>query len=294
MSKRDSVTAHLPDLTIMAEEMQVDSRHGPSASTTPAPLPTYGMENPMLPGPSSSSGQGHLSQIDPRDRPFIMGDQPPLQPAERRTQTVHTIKFQRIRHGDAPAELKIEETDVTGYSKIKSLEHYFFGILNHCSSFYYSWRNSVYMANYWRRFFNIDEIPDEFADEQQDPGDNTDQDLRDDHWTQPDHSVTGTDLGPMPRNLGHGHQQVPLHLLHMALVLDSVFSRVNPIMNPDVANLRERMASGTIEDFSSLNAHELTDLANVLAITAHQLARHATSDPQAHEVEIPQESDEGL
>ena len=80
----------------------------------------------------------------------------------------------------------------------------------------------------------------------------------------------------------------------MALVLDSVFSRVNPIMNPDVANLRERMASGTIEDFSSLNAHELTDLANVLALTAHQLARHATPDPQAHEVEIPQESEEGL
>ena len=65
-------------------------------------------------------------------------------------------------------------------------------------------------------------------------------------------------------------------------------------MNPDVAHLRERMASGTIEDFSSLNAHELTDLANVLALTAHQLARHATPNPQAHEVGIPQESDEGL
>ena len=76
MSKRDSVTAHLPDLTIMAEEMQVDSQHGPSASTTPAPLPTYAIENPMLPGPSSSSGQGPPSQIDPRDRPFIMGDHP--------------------------------------------------------------------------------------------------------------------------------------------------------------------------------------------------------------------------
>ena len=58
MSKRDSITAHLPDLTIMAEEMQVDSRHGPSASTTPAPPPTYAMDNPMLPGPSSSSGPG--------------------------------------------------------------------------------------------------------------------------------------------------------------------------------------------------------------------------------------------
>ena len=290
MSKRDSISAHLPDLTTMAEEMQVDSRHGPSASTTSAPPPTYAMDNPMLPGPSSSSGPGHQAQIDPRDRPFMMGNQPPLQPAERRTQTVHTIKFQRICYGSAPSELKIEETDVTGYSKIKTLEHYFFGILNHCSSFRYSWRNSVYMANYWRRFFSIDEVPEE----EQDQGDNTDQDVQDAHWAQPHHSGLGTDPEPMPHHHDHGHQQVPLHLLHMALVLDSVFSRVNPALNPDVAHLRERMASGTIEDFSSLHAHELTDLANVLALTAHQLARHATPDPMAHEVELPQESEDGL
>ena len=148
----------------------------------------------------------------------------------------------------------------------------------------------MYMANYWRRFFNIDEIPEE----QHDQGDNTDQDVQDDHWALPDHSVPGTDPGPMPYNPGHGHQQVPLHLLHMALVLDSVFSRVDPAMNPEVAHLRQRMASGTIRDFSSLNAQELTDLATVLALTAHQLARHATPDPQAHEVELPQESEDGL
>ena len=146
------------------------------------------------------------------------------------------------------------------------------------------------MANYWRRFFNIDEIPEQ----QQDQGDNTDQDVHDAHWAQPDHSVPGPDPEPMPHHHDHGHQQVPLHLLHMALVLDSVFSRVNPAMNPRVAHLRERMASGTIEDFSSLHAHELTDLANVLALTAHQLARHATPDPMAHEVELPQESEDGL
>ena len=148
----------------------------------------------------------------------------------------------------------------------------------------------MYMANYWRRFFSIDEVPEEEPDQ----GDNTDQDVQDAHWAQPHHSELGTDPEPMPHHHDHGHQQVPLHLLHMALVLDSVFSRVNPAMNPSVAHLRERMASGTIEDFSSLNAHELTDLANVLAITAHQLARHATPDPMAHEVEIPQESEDGL
>ena len=290
MSKRDSVTAHLPDLAIMAEEMQVDSRHAPSASTTPAPPPAYAMETPTLPGPSSSSGLSHQHHIDPRDLPFIMGDQPPLQPTERRTQTVHTIKFQRIRHGSAPAELKIEETDVAGFSKIKTLEHYFFGILNHCSSYYYSWRNSVYMANYWRRFFNIDEIPEDPHDQV----DNTDPDMLDDRLSMPDYSEPGTDPGPIPYTTSHGHQQIPLHLVHMALVLDSVLSQVDPATNPEVAHLHQRMASGSIRDFSSLNAQELTDLATVLAITAHQLARQAAPNPPAHEVALPQQSYEGL
>ena len=148
----------------------------------------------------------------------------------------------------------------------------------------------MYMANYWRRFFNIEEIPED----QQGQGDNTDQDFPDDRWSSPDHCAPGTDPGPSPYHHGHGHQQAPPHLLNMALVLDSVFSRVDPAMNPEVAHLRQRMASGTIRDFSSLNAQELTDLATVLALTAHQLARHATPDPQAHEVELPRESDEGL
>ena len=65
-------------------------------------------------------------------------------------------------------------------------------------------------------------------------------------------------------------------------------------MSPMFAHVRERMASGTIRDFSSLNAQELSELANVLAITAHQLAREATPDPMAHEVELPQESEDGL
>ena len=85
MSKRDSLAAHLPSLALMAEEMQVDSRHGPSGSTVPAPPPSYTAVSPMSHLPSSSTGFSHQLHTDPRDLPFIMGDQPPLQPAERRT-----------------------------------------------------------------------------------------------------------------------------------------------------------------------------------------------------------------
>ena len=179
---------------------------------------------------------------------------------------------------------------MAGFSKIKTLEHYFFGILNHCSSYYYSWRNSVYMANYWRRFFNIDEIPEDPHDQE----DNTDPDMPDDRLSMPDYSEPGTDPGPIPYTTSHGHQQTPLHLVHMALVLDSVLSQVDPATNPEVAHLHQRMASGSIRDFSSLNAQELTDLATVLAITAHRLARQADPNTPAHEVALPPPSDEGL
>ena len=152
-----SLLTYLPSLEVMAEEMQVDERHLPSGAAAPSPPPTYASVTPMPGGPSSSTSHGHQPQADHRDLPFIMGDQPLLRPAERRTQTVHTVKFQRIRHGNAPTELKVEETCVNGFSKIKTLEHYFYGILNHWQSYW----NSVYMANYWRRFFNVDEIPDD-------------------------------------------------------------------------------------------------------------------------------------
>ena len=67
MSKRDSVAAHLPSLALMAEEMQVDSRHGPSGATASTTPPAYAAETPTLPGPSSSTGYGYQPQADPRD-----------------------------------------------------------------------------------------------------------------------------------------------------------------------------------------------------------------------------------
>lgn len=290
MSKRDSVAAHLPSLSLMAEEMQIDLRHGPSGAAASSTPPAYAMATPTLPGPSSSTGYGIPPQADPRDLPFIMGSQPPLQPMERRTQTVHTIKFQRIRHGNAPTELKIEETDVSGFSKIKTLEHYFFGILNHCSSFWYSWRNSVWMANYWRRFFNVDEIPED------DPAhdDHDDPEMPDDSSAAPDHAAPPSEPGLASYTATHGHLPIPRHLVQLAWMLDSVLHQVDPVMHPEVAQLHQHMATGTLRDLSSLDMQQLADLGTLLSITAHRLARQADPHTPAHEVALPPMSDEGL
>ena len=110
----------------------------------------------------------------------------------------------------------------------------------------------------------------------------------------PDHSEPGADPGPVSYTASHGRLQIPLHLVQMAWMLDSVLSQVDPEMHPEVAQLHQRMASGSIRDFSSLNFQELTDLGTVLAITAHRLARQADPNTPAHEVALPPTSDEGL
>ena len=110
----------------------------------------------------------------------------------------------------------------------------------------------------------------------------------------PDHSEPGADPGPVSYTASHGHLQTPLHLVQMAWVLDSMLSQVDPAQHPEVAHLRQRLTSGSIRDFSSLNFQELTNLGTVLALTAHQLARQAEQGPAAHEVALPPASDEGL
>ena len=146
------------------------------------------------------------------------------------------------------------------------------------------------MANYWRRFFNVDEIPDD----QHGPDDNTDPEMPDDSPPMPDHSEPLPDPGHASYTASHGHLQIPLHLVQMAWMLDTVLNQVDPELHPEVSQLHQRMASGTIMDFTSLNFQELSDLGTVLAITAHRLARQADPGTPAQEVALPPTSDEGL
>ena len=160
MSKRDAIAAHLPRLEGMADAMNVDARHtyagemehvSHSAPATAFEHTTHHGSISGTPTPMASS-----THHDPRDLPYMMGNQSALHPRESRSQTVHTIKFQRIGHGDAPSELKVEETDVEGFVRYKSLEHNFFGILNHGDYHATPCQNSTYPANYWRKFFEVD------------------------------------------------------------------------------------------------------------------------------------------
>ena len=103
-------------------------------STSPASILTPGRQHPTtlpsaLPNPLASGSPS--TPHEPRDLPHLGTTFRPLHPAECGTRTVHTIKFQRVEHGSYETELKIEETDSLGYSKVRSLERYFYGIVGH-------------------------------------------------------------------------------------------------------------------------------------------------------------------
>ena len=146
------------------------------------------------------------------------------------------------------------------------------------------------MAYYWRRFFNVDEIPED----QPTHDDNNNPEMPDDWSASPDHAAPTSDPGTASYTATHGHLPIPLHLVPLAWVLDSVLHQVDPVMHPDGVQLHQRMATGTLRDLSSLNMQELSDLGTLLSITAHRLARQADPNTPAHEVALPPMSDEGL
>ena len=146
------------------------------------------------------------------------------------------------------------------------------------------------MANYWRRFFEVDEIPEDEPPQD----DHDDPEMPEDPSAASDHAAPPSDPGLTPYTATHGHLPIPRHLVQMAWMLDSVLQQVDPVMHPEVAQLHQDMATGTIRDFSSLNMQQLADLGTLLSITAHQMARQADPPTPAHEVALPPTSDDGL
>ena len=152
-----------------------------------------------------------------------MGNQSVLHARESRSQTVHTIKFQSWIHGTLPSELKIEETDVTGFTRVESWEHHFYGIFNHGDYNATSWQNAQYMANYWRQFFNVETEGDSFPSY---PDQSTgwasawgNVELRDDA---PD------DVDPPTHHAPAEGLPIPQNLMQLALVLDSIMAQSPP------------------------------------------------------------------
>ena len=106
-----------------------------------------------------------------------------------------------------------------------------------------------------------------------------------------DESPEATDPSPHPAS--HEGPPIPVNLLQMALVLDSILAQSPPEDANAITALRSKLSSGTTSDSRDLDYGELGQLAAYLAILSTELARRA-SPSQAHEIIVPDESDSGL
>ena len=150
MSKRDSRIAQLPSTEDMADDMQVDARHTHGSACVspygPSPHPMSPFTAPNSAHPHSLSASSLAHPIPDATAPNSGPGQPIVRPWITRAQTVHTVRFQRIQSGDFPVELKIEETDETGNIRYRTLDYYFWGILNHADPNATSWHNARCLA----------------------------------------------------------------------------------------------------------------------------------------------------
>ena len=81
-------------------------------------------------------------------------------------ETIHTQTFQRVSKGfgvNTEHQLQIVEQCAHGVQRNRRPEFFFHGILGHVKDWYGqpidTWTNANKISNYWRRFYEIPEVP---------------------------------------------------------------------------------------------------------------------------------------
>lgn len=247
----------------------------------------------MEPFGPTNPGQGYSVSVEPTPMPMMdeSWNSTYLQPSgsdpETRRRVVHTQQFEVFTTGEGPdqkTELRISEVDWQGRERLKHPEHFFYGIVGHTKHKWRypinGWREASRIANYWRRFFNVKEVP--YKEYQTKPHQNQADDLdpADEQTAQDDtdgiHPVTENQTPSVPQQISQ-----LAHILYDVMVHDPDINGPilqllqTPAMDPRESNLR----LCTREQLSQLSCH--------LAITANIMAQPLENA----EAEIPDELD---
>ena len=132
---------------------------------------------------------GYTSEIPPVPLPHgshshTQGEAYPLQAEiQQQHRVLHTHIFKEVLsppQTGRPNRLMVTEVDRWGVQRNRQPEFFFNGIIGHVRSDNYgnidSWDQATRLANYWRRYFNIPEVHEEYASWHnfQQPSDNAD------------------------------------------------------------------------------------------------------------------------
>lgn len=292
MPKRDAAFASLPSPRLlrmdewsapMTASGQRPNRDIPSSSSGPSgpllmplahDIPTghgYGSAIPPLDPPlpaSNSSNSWHL--------PASLAD-----PLQKKTRIVHSFAFKVITDGPPDAasrDLTVTEADADGDEKPKNLEHFFYGIVGHVKDVWgkrtNGWKESSRLANYWRKYFHIPEVPYsswfEPSDANQQQAEEPDPLLtQDEDIHEPMEDPTSTSANP---------PSLPVQIQQLAyLIYDAMIQQ--PETNADILSfLRSQEVDPATGHIQVANAKTLSHLSAHLAIQANILAQVASPD----------------
>ena len=162
---------HKRDATVAGLAWPSNPNRGP-ATTAPEPEsggPTSELCHPVAPDPTTSTTSapltantttndiGTTSPNDTYSGPALPDVPFPTEPsptynffhrAHFSSRVVHQIHFKIITHSNNTRELFIEEIPMSGLSKCRDPEHYFYGLSG-------NWEWSLRTADYWRHHFEI-------------------------------------------------------------------------------------------------------------------------------------------
>ena len=286
MSKRNSDSANLAS----PRDLRADPwSHSMSYSHVQPPAQPSSSE--------SSSGQGPLLPIAPSSHASgqwtAPSSAPPMPDSGTRwytpesfipmsdidLQVLHTQVFKMASrgHGDQTEhQLQVVEQCQHGIQRTRRPELFFHGILGHVRDSsgepLDSWREANRISNYWRRYFQIPEVPyDQSGTSYHDYGDwyEPANDITDDH--EPDHP--DEDAMSMAAQPGVHDTPVPVQIHQLAAILHNILVQDEEGNAPILERLRDPDATAQAR---LLNSAELSHMCTHLSITANELARAAS------------------
>jgi len=194
---------------------------------------------------------------------------------------LHTHVFKEVttcQSGTPVRRLMITEVDNQGTERNRQREFFFNGMIGHVrprgGGYINSWAEATRLSNYWRRFYNIDQVYEDQSDW-----------YPQDHHGSPDNAALDgedaeiSDLADdTSAAVETGQLSVPSQINQLATVLYNIPSADREFNAPILEKIETSPADPNANPIQVWPAADLSHLSSHLAITASTLAQHVQPD----------------
>ena len=197
---------------------------------------------------------------------------------------LHTQVFKQVDVGQEPniqRQLMVTQINAAGTERLRRPEFFFQGIVGHVNNRWRyrinGWKEASHLANYWCRYFDIEEIP--YAS------------------TEPHEQLTIHDASDPPEgdepqdndaddtsSMGHPGDQTPSVPSQLAPILYDALMQDPEVNAPILEILQAQPENQAESNLRLFTAKELAHLGSHLAITTNILARRANPDDNLSDI----------